>query len=52
MRYCHSAIYSQSLLVLLSFLWILRYDAIHFVRDLKELVLDVRLNLQKGPESF
>jgi hypothetical protein len=36
-RYCHCAVYSQSLLVLLSFLWTLRYDAIHFVRDLKRI---------------
>ena len=34
-RYCLSAIYYQSLLVLLSFLWILKCDVIHSVRDLK-----------------
>jgi hypothetical protein len=36
-RYCDSAIYSQSLLALLSFLWILRCDATHSVRDLKRI---------------
>jgi hypothetical protein len=36
-RYCDSAIHYQSLLVLLSFLWTLRGDAIRCVRDLERI---------------
>jgi hypothetical protein len=36
-KYWHFVIYYQSLLVLLSFLWTLKYDVIHSVRDLKRI---------------